>query len=264
MIDSNSFKQVNTTTNTTATVTNYVAHIGRDGVKFQYVHTVDGNTRLDPSSSNIMDMYILTRTYDINFRLWLAGATATKPLLPSSDSLYTNFNTPLAKIKSISDTIVYHPVKYKILFGSQSDTGLQATFKIVKNSSQVTNDSDIKSRVITAINQFFALENWEFGDTFYFSELSTYVMNELAPDIATFVIVPKEGSKAFGSLFEIKSENDEIFISGAKVSDVEIIDAVTASKLKADGNIATSSSTVSTLSGTLPTSSGGSSGGSGY
>ena len=96
-------------------------------------------------------------------------------------------------------------------------------------------------------------------------------MNELAPDVATFVIVPKEGSKAFGSLFEVKSENDEIFISGAKVSDVELIDAVTASKLKADGNITTSSSTTSTLSGTLPTSSsssgsssGGSSGGSGY
>ena len=275
LIDSNSFKQVNTTTNSTADVTNYVAHVGRDKVKFQYVHTVDSNTRLDPSSSNIMDMYILTRTYDINFRLWLAGVTATKPLLPSSDSLYTNFNTPLAKIKSISDTIVYHPVKYKILFGSQADTSLQSTFKIVKNSEQVTNDSDIKSRVITAINQFFALENWEFGDTFYFSELSTYVMNELAPDITTFVIVPKEGSKAFGSLFEIKSENDEIFISGAKVSNVEIIDAVTASKLKADGNITTSSSTVSTLSGTLPassssnsssssSSSGGSSGGSGY
>ena len=96
-----------------------------------------------------------------------------------------------------------------------------------------------------------------------------YVMNELAPDLATFVIVPKEGSKAFGSLFEVKSENDEIFISGAKVSDVEIIDAITATKLKADGNITTSSSTASTLSGTLPTStsgssSGGSSGGSGY
>ena len=165
--------------------------------------------------------------------------------------------------------MVYHPVKYKILFGSQADTSLQATFKIVKNTEQVTNDSDLKSRIITAINQFFALENWEFGDTFYFTELSTYVMNELAPDLATFVIVPKEGSKAFGSLFEVKSENDEIFISGAKVSDVEIIDAITATKLKADGNITTSSSTASTLSGTLPTStsgssSGGSSGGSGY
>ena len=265
LIDSDSFKKINATTNTTSDVTNYVAHVGRDNVKFQYVHTVDGNTRLDPSSSNIIDMYILTRSYDINFRLWLAGVTATKPLLPSNDSLYNNFNTPLAKIKSISDTVVYHPVKYKILFGSQADVDVQATFKIVKNSEQVTNDSDVKSRVINAINQFFALENWEFGDTFYFSELSTYVMNQLAPDITTFVIVPKQGSKAFGSLYEVKSENDEIFISGAKVSDVEIIDAVTASKLKADGNITTSSSTASTLSGTLTTSSnGGSSGGSGY
>jgi len=248
LIDSDSFKQINSTTNTTSNITNYVAHVGRDNIKFQYVHTVDGNTRLDPSSSNIIDMYVLTRTYDINFRLWLAGVTTTKPLLPSNDSLYTNYNTPLAKIKSISDTIIYHPVKYKILFGTQATTDVQATFKIVKNSDQVTNDSDIKSRVIQAINEFFALENWDFGDTFYFTELSTYVMNELAPDITTFVVVPKEGTKAFGSLFEVKSENDEIFISGAKVSDVEIIDAVTASKLKADGTITTSSTSTNTLS----------------
>ena len=265
LVDSDSFKQINTTTNSATNITNYLAHVGRDKIKFQYVHTVDGNTRLDPSSSNIIDMYILTRTYDLNFRLWLGGIINDKPLLPSNDSLYTNFHTPLSKIKSISDTIVYHPVKYKILFGTQADTNLQATFKIVKNAEQVTNDSDIKSRVITAINEFFALENWEFGDTFYFSELSTYVMNELAPDLSTFVIVPKEGSKSFGSLYEVRSENDEIFISGAKVSDVEIIDAVTASKLKADGNITTTSSSSTTLSGTLPSSStGGSSGGSGY
>ena len=88
-------------------------------------------------------------------------------------------------------------------------------------------------------------------------------MNQLSPDITTFVIVPKQGSKSFGSLFEVKSENDEIFISGAKVSDVEIIDTITASKLKADGNITTSSTSTSTLSGTL-SSTGGSSGGSGY
>jgi len=265
LIDSDSFKQINTTTNTTSNITNYVAHVGRDGIKFQYVHTVDGNTRLDPSSSNIIDMYILTKTYDTEFRLWLQGSIDTKPLLPSNDSLFTNFNTPLANIKSVSDTLIYHPVKYKILFGSQADTDLQATFKIVKNSEQVTNDSDVKSRVITAINEFFALENWEFGDTFYFTELSTYVMNQLAPDITTFVIVPNAGAKAFGSLFEVKSENDEIFISGAKVSNIEIIDSVTASKLKSDGNIVTSSSSTSSLSGTLTSNStGGSSGGSGY
>jgi hypothetical protein len=98
----------------------------------------------------------------------------------------------------------------------------------------------VKVRVIQAVNEYFDLENWDFGDTFYFSELSTYVMTQLAPDIVTFVIVPDQASQSFGSLFEIKSESDEIFISGATVDDVEIIDAITASKLKSSGSIVTS------------------------
>ena len=71
----------------------------------------------------------------------------------------------------------------------------------------------------------FALENWDFGDVFHFAELSTYIMNQVAPDIVNLVIVPKQEAQAFGSLFEIKSESDEIFISGATVDDVEVIDA---------------------------------------
>jgi hypothetical protein len=45
-------------------------------------------------------------------------------------------------------------------------------------------------------------------------------------------------------LFEIKSESDEIFISGATVDDVEMIDAVTASRLKTDGTVVSSTSTI--------------------
>ena len=221
-------------------------------------------------------MYVLTRTYDIDFRQWLAGNTASQPLLPSSDSLYNNFNAALATMKSISDTLIYHPVKYKVLFGESANADLQATFKIVKNSDEVTNDADIKSRVISAINEFFALENWDFGDTFYFTELSAFITLQLAPDISNFIIVPKAGNQSFGSLFEISSESDEIFISGAKVSDIEIIDAVTAAQIKATGTVTTSStSTSSSLSGTLASSSsatgstssssgGSSGGGSGY
>ena len=142
-------------------------------------------------------------------------------------------------------------MKYKVLFGSNAETNLQATFKVVKNPDQVVNDADIKSRVIEAINLFFALENWEFGDTFYFTELSTFVMNQLLPDVATFVIVPNAGAQTFGSLFEIRCENDEIFVSGARVSDVQIIDAITASNLKSSGSIVTSTSADTGLSGTL-------------
>ena len=36
-------------------------------------------------------------------------------------------------MKSLSDQIIYHPVKYKILFGSNAEEQLQATFKVVKN-----------------------------------------------------------------------------------------------------------------------------------
>ena len=97
--------------------------------------------------------------------------------------------------------------------------------------------------MISAINEYFALENWDFGDSFHFSEMATYVMNQVAPDLVNIVIVPKQDSQGFGSLYEIKSEADEIFVSGATVDDVMIIDAITASKLKASGNIITSSGT---------------------
>ena len=184
---------------------------------------------------------MLTRSYDNNFRQYLDGTIANKPLSPSSDSLFLNYGANLNTIKSLSDEIIYHPVKYKILFGTKADAEFQADFKIVKNPDIVINDNEVKSRVISAINEFFALDNWDFGETFYFTELTAYVMQQLAPTIVTFVIVPKQLSQSFGSLFEIKSESDEIFISGATVADVAIIDNVTATRLKAEGAITTAS-----------------------
>jgi len=160
--------------------------------------------------------------------------------------LFINFGQDLNKIKSISDEIIYHPVKYKVLFGKKAPPNLQAQFKIVKNSDLVINDNELKSRVIRSINRYFALDNWEFGDVFYFSELAAYVINENAPDLASFVIVPIEGTASFGSLYEIKSESDEIFISGATVADIEIIDEITATELRASSNIITESSVTTT------------------
>jgi hypothetical protein len=210
------------------------------------VHVADYNARIDPSASNIMDVYMLTKGYDRNYRLYLDGQVTTKPLPPSSDELYRSYGKEINKIKSISDEVIYHPVKYKPLFGFAATSDLQATFKIVKNTEQVLNDNDVKTRVIEAINQYFALENWDFGDTFYFQELATYVMNRLAPDLVTFVIVPKQVTQSFGSLFEIRSEADEIFINSAVVTDIEIIDEITASRLSATGTVVTSSTTTNT------------------
>jgi hypothetical protein len=61
----------------------------------------------------------------------------------SSDQLYRSYSSEINAIKSISDEIIYHPVRYKVLFGSKSDTNMQAVFKIVKNPERVVNDNDL-------------------------------------------------------------------------------------------------------------------------
>ena len=240
-VDTGLFKKLSTDKLSLSQVSDFKAFIGRAGLKFRYVHAADNNKRIDPSSTNLIDTFLLTRLYDTTYRQWLNGDVIAQPLPPSSDQLYRSYGAELDKIKSISDEVIYHPVKYKILFGSSAETGLQATFKIVKNIETVTNDNEIKSNVVSAINEYFSLDNWEFGESFYFSELSTYIMNQLAPTISSIVIVPDEDSQAFGSLFEIKSESDEIFISGATVANIEIIDSITATRLKASGTVITAS-----------------------
>jgi hypothetical protein len=214
----------------------YKVFVGRDKIKFQYTHSADYDSRIDPGATNIIDVFMLTKGYDTLFRQWISGAPITKPLPPSSAELYDIISPSLSLIKSISDEVVYHPVNYKILFGTIAEDNLQASFKVIKNPSQVISDNDIKAKVITAINQFFNLDNWDFGDTFYFTELSTYVMNQAIPYIANFVIVPRQSGLNFGSLFEIKSASDQLFINGATVDDIEIITSITPSMIKAITN----------------------------
>ena len=245
-IDNNLFEVLDQTTLKLNVSADYKARLGRSTLKFRYIHAASAEARIDPSASNIIDMFILDRNYDNNYRSWLIQGTTSKPLPPSSDEMFINYSSSLNKIKSLTDEIIYHPVKYKVLFGEKAGDDLKATFKVVKNKDKVLNDNDIKSKIITAINQFFALENWDFGETFYFSELANYVMHQLAPDLSTFIIVPVQQDQSFGSLFEIKAEADEIFISGASVDNIEIIDAVTASRLNASGQVLTKVSTTNT------------------
>jgi hypothetical protein len=209
----------------------YTVYPGRSNLKFHYVHNSSEDRRIDPSKSNIIDIYLLTAGYDTEYRSWLLTGVGTEPMAPTSQSLEQSYSGILEPIKTISDELVFQPVKYKVLFGYQASENLQATFKAVKNTSRPVSDNEIKSRVLTAIEDFFRLENWDFGQTFYFSELATYVMNIMTPDITNFVIVPKSNN-AFGSLYEVSCLSNEIFINGASAADIEVIDAITASQLK--------------------------------
>jgi hypothetical protein len=230
---------------TLSTTTDYYARKGRSDIEFLYKHYAGQSTRIDPSQTNIMDIYMLERSYDQLYRTWLSQG-GDKPAASTSDQLRISYSGVLNPLKGLSDQIVYHPVKYKILFGTKADEQLQATFKVVKNASTNVTAAVIKTRVIQAINEFFALNNFDFGDTFYFTELAAYIHNQLAPDLLTVVIVPNQNEQVFGSLFQISSAADEIFISGATVDDVVIIDAIGANQLAASGTVVTSTTGTTT------------------
>ena len=57
-------------------------------------------------------------------------------------------------------------------------------------------------------------------------------MNRTAPYLVNFLIVPRQSNLSFGSLFEIRSESDQVFINGATTDDIEIISGITASNIK--------------------------------
>lgn len=243
-VDTDVVKKLNLVTGELLVSLDYKCYFGRDKLKFQYIHNSDYESRIDPGITNLIDVYILTKQYDKQFREYLDGTRSITPLPPSTDFLHNILSPSLSKIKAVSDEIIYHPARYKVLFGSKSTIDLQATFKVVKNSEIVISDNDVKSKVISAINEFFAINNWDFGDNFYFTELSTYVMNRLATNIVNFLIVPRKSGLAFGSLLEIKAEKDQIFISSATIDDVEIINSVTASRIRSSGNIVYSNNSI--------------------
>lgn len=222
----NRVKRVNKATNSLILEPTYKANFGRKGLKFQYIHNASEDRRIDPSSSNIIDVYLLTRNYDTSFRNYVLGNTTVFPEPPSIDTLRIDFGSKLNSIKSISDEIIYHPVRYKVLFGSSAEDRLQATFKIVKNPNKTINDNDLKVRIVSAINDFFDVNNWDFGDKFYLSELTTYIINSVSPDVSNLTVVPKQPIQEINSLFEIQSRSDEIFISGARVDDIEIVSTI--------------------------------------
>jgi hypothetical protein len=235
-IDEAVVKQVNKSSNTFDINSNYRANIGLSGLKFQYIHNANVDRRIDPSVSNIIDVYLITKSYNTDFRNWLSGAIPTQPVAPTTDSLRISFGENLNAIKSISDEIIYHPAQYRILFGKYADDKFQATFKVVKNSTSTLNDNDLKVKVINAINLFFDINNWDFGDKFYVSEMITYVINTASPDISNMAMVPVQPGQIFGSLFEIQCSQDEIFVSGATVDNVSIVTSLSAAELNINPN----------------------------
>jgi hypothetical protein len=215
--------------------TEYEVKPGRGNLYFQYRHNSPGYRRIDPSPNNIIDLFLLTESYSTDYTNWIKDTTNTlaEPAPPTTDELKLEYSK-LENYKAISDTIIYNSAKFKPLFGAKAVSALQAIFKVVKNPAYNVSDNDVKSSVISAINTYFSVDNWDFGETFYFSELSAYLHSVLSPNVSSLIIVPVAPSAIFGSLYQINAEANEILTSSATVDDVEIISAITSSSINAN------------------------------
>jgi hypothetical protein len=211
---------------------------GRDSLYFQYKHNVPSRSRIDPTPVNIIDVYVLTSAYSSSYITWLRDLTntITQPLPPTIGSLEVDYGS-LNNYKAVSDTLVFNAAQFKPLFGAKADPSLRAVFQVVKNPNSGMTDNEIKTQVVAAINQYFDPNNWDFGDTFYFSELAAYLHSTLAPNIGSVVIVPADNSLVFGNYFQINAEPWEIITSAATVNDVSVVSAVTAAHLNLGNNL---------------------------
>ena len=201
---------------------------------FQYRHSAPRDQRIDPSISNIIELQVLTTTYYNNVLSWTANEKSAIdfPIEPTVEELNEMFASNLNSYKAIGDQLIYTPAKFKLLFGTTADSTLQSKFKVVKAIGATMTDNEIKARTIQAINTFFDISNWNFGESFYYTELCAYIHNQLSTQISSVVIVGSDAESKFGDLFEIVSGSNELFYSTATVDNIEIVNAYTDQNLK--------------------------------
>ncbi len=201
------------------------------GLDFMWQHYTPSANLIDPSLSNIHDAYILTQGYYTSVQDFITGVTNVVPSPPTPLDLLTSYGY-LLDYKMLSDTVVLHPGTIKLLFGAQADQTLQATFMVVIAPTATFTAQRIQQEVINTINTYFEIQNWDFGDTFYATELIGLIHQALPTQISSVVIVPTYSVNSFGSLFTIDSGIDEVLQSCATVSNVQIVTALTPTVLR--------------------------------
>jgi hypothetical protein len=234
--DQNAFYQLSISTTgvrTLVAVSSWIARTGRQALYFQYRHNSPLTNRIDPGSTNIIDLYVVTQAYYTAYQNWLRDTTGTvtEPDRPTIDELSTEYQK-LQDYKMLSDNVIVNSVVFKPLFGAKAAQELRATIKVIRAQNSVASTSEIKSSVLAEMNNYFSIDKWNFGDTFYFSELAAYLHRQLGTIISSVVLVPLDQQKYFGDLYEIRSQPNEIFANGATIANIDVIDALTSTNLR--------------------------------
>lgn len=210
-----------------------VQELQRLPLYFKWSHYSPIDQRVDPSPTNIIDMLVVTDNYYRDVLIWknINGSAATFPAPPTTEELRIQFQD-LNQYKMLSDAMVWNSGTFKVLFGTQAEPELQATFKVVKAPSTNISDNEVKTKVIQAIDAYFDIRNWDFGEKFFYTELAAFIHQQLSRIISSVVIVPNSANSQFGNLFEIAANPNELFLSTATVNNVQIVANLTDQNLR--------------------------------
>ena len=211
----------------------YISRVGRQDLYFQYRHNSPLTNVIDPGITNIIDLYVVVQEYYTQYQNYIRDTTGTvpEPAIPTIDQLTTAYSG-LNDYKMVSDNVVLNSVVFKPLFGAKAAPELRAVIKVVRAPKTTASISEIKSQIVANMNTYFSIDKWDFGDSFFFSELAAYIHEQMGSIISSVVLVPLNPLKTFGDLYEIRSAPNEIFVNAATVADVEVIDALTQSNIR--------------------------------
>ena len=206
---------------------------GRQGLSYQYRHNSNNTARIDPVTTNIIDLYVVTQSYYTEYQNYIVDTTNTipEPTRPTISQLQQEYGE-VQNYKMLSDAVILNSVVFKPLFGPKADPALRATIKVIKAPAVNASDSEIRSAVLAAMNNYFNVNLWDFGDTFYFSELTAFLHGTVGALISSVVLVPNDPTMSFGDLYEIKCMPYEIFVNAATANDVVVIPALTPAELQ--------------------------------
>lgn len=209
-------------------------HEGRNSLNFAWFHRSPSYHLIDPSPTNIIDTFIITKGYYTSLKRWLENPQTVQPTAPTPLDLRNSYNYLLDN-RMISDTVVLHPGKIKLLFGSKAHASLRATFKVIRSENRTLTDNQIKTTIVTVIRNFFDITTWEFGETFYATELFAAIHAALPSDINSVVLVPTLSNNQFGDLFQVLAREDEVFYPDISVDNIEIVTSYTATNMRLNG-----------------------------
>lgn len=201
------------------------------GVNFLWLHRTPRYHLVDPAATNLVDMFIIPRGYYTLQKQWLTGKTDSKPEAPTPFQLRNDYGY-LLQNKMISDTVVLHPGKIKPIFGEKAPDMLKGTIKVIRSANRTLTGNQIKTMIVDIVNEYFDINKWEFGETFYFTELAAFIHTKMPVDIDSVVFVPAFKNHLFGDLMQVSAKEDEIIQPSLSVANIEIVESLNPRILK--------------------------------